>query len=177
MNLHFNNTVMVSDPCYDKDVWCLKVVDDVLPGEYTHRIEIVDAGSWGDRVDRLIVCHKDYDFEKLSFEVLSNDIGVDSGEAGFFDYDMFCKVTDKEESHDLFGDECYGLCVVTRNEIAMHTDNQGGVLASGLGLVCNSGFGDGAYTLYGARNDDGKIVAMYIDFEVIIGDEDEDDEE
>lgn len=45
----------------------------------------------------------------------------------------------------------------------------------GLGLVSSSGYGDGGYTCWTAKNDEGKVIAIRVEF---IGeyDEDEDDE-
>lgn len=46
----------------------------------------------------------------------------------------------------------------------------------GLGIVCQTGYGDGSYPVY-VRKEDGVVVAIFIDFNGILNDPDEDDEE
>lgn len=160
--LHFGNTIFVSDPCYRTDTWCTEKVENVLPGEYLYNIEVVDTGEFGERVSFLQVCHKDYATRIPKWECMSRDIGVDSGQAGFFDYKAFAAQGRDEKKHDAFYRECCGL-----------TDDFGYALEDGTGIVSSSGYGDGCYDLYGARNEDGKIYALRLDFQ--IGDcEDED---
>ena len=36
------NTVDVTDPCYDKDVWCRTTLHDMIPGKYKCEAVIAD---------------------------------------------------------------------------------------------------------------------------------------
>ena len=79
------SSVRVSDPCYGTDVWCAAVVKNVRPGEYDVEIETSDEGMWGKRVKSLTIGLKDYKGILLFNDVLAAEIGVDSGQCGFYD--------------------------------------------------------------------------------------------
>lgn len=77
----------VTDPCYDKKTWCSGVIENVLSGVWFAENIILDneqTNGWGNRNGELIVWHKDYDPSAI-IELTSIDVGVDSGQAGFFD--------------------------------------------------------------------------------------------
>ncbi len=84
--------IRVTDPCYVKDTWCAGVLDNCLNGEWEGYINVVDnTDSWGkDRlVTEIMIVHKDYTI--ISEEWTKSDIhvGVDSGQAGFFDDEKY----------------------------------------------------------------------------------------
>lgn len=78
----------VTDPCYDKDTWCAGVLDNVLPGTWVAEKEVSDEGSWGMRIARLRVYHENYPYTDPR-ELTPIDVGVDSGQAGFFDESQY----------------------------------------------------------------------------------------
>lgn len=81
--IQLSDKVVVSDPCYKRDVWCMGFLDNVLPGNYIPTIKYSDEDDWGIRVKMLMVEHvggKNVGkWEKQKFTV-----GVDSGQAGIF---------------------------------------------------------------------------------------------
>ena len=151
----------VTDPCYEKDVWCVGVIEDALPGKWNAEIEISDEGSWGRRVASLIVRHEQFPEAKCTTQT-GFDIGVDSGQAGFFDDSKY-----PEGSTGEFGetDTMYGqICEKTL------ADQIGGV---GYGVASSTGYGDGSYDCLIAYDPDGKnVVAAKL---IFITDEDEEE--
>jgi hypothetical protein len=84
-------TMDVTDPCYDKDVWCRSKFYCV-PGIYNAYIDIRHCSGWGARVHSLRVVHEFYDNKGGRYSAciwkpryFNAVIGVDSGLCGFFD--------------------------------------------------------------------------------------------
>lgn len=77
----------VSDPCYDKDTWCAGVLEAVKNGAWIAKVVKSDEDSWGKRCAELVVHHREFNLPDDSdeWEVQNIDVGVDSGQAGFFD--------------------------------------------------------------------------------------------
>ena len=136
--------IIVADPCYHFDALGTLILDNVLRGKYTASAEVVD-----NRISSLAISHCDFKNAILESESVGY-IGVDSGQAGFFDLDFFCK-NEGGEVGDL--DSFYGLaCAITLSP------KQAGVIKK-RGVVSASGFGDGCYEVLVCKNEDGKIVA------------------
>jgi hypothetical protein len=162
------NKVVVSDPCYTIPTWCQIVVNDVLPGEYLSSVEMVDLNEWGTRSNTMVAIHKDYLDAKLRFSEYPGTVGVDSGQAGIFDFDSYRNdevaegITTPSVDFNLGekgeGEKWYEkMCKFTLSEKSW------GVYDSGI--VSSSGVGDGSYDLYVAKIDK-KVVALAIDFGV-----------
>ena len=83
--------VMVSDPCYGLGTWCQGVLKNVLPGQYDCNVEYSDEGSWGTRVSAIEVTHVNYKASFLLLQMEDFEVGVDSGQAGIFDYEYYAK--------------------------------------------------------------------------------------
>lgn len=155
--------IVVTDPCYDLGIWCQKELN-VKKGKYMMYVETSDEGAWGKRNAMIQVTH--IDFPYVVCDELVGNIGVDSGQAGMFDYDYYAKfhkgeyVDDTEE-----GKKWYDrVCKITCNNNCCGT-------IGGKGCVSESGFGDGMYEVYVKYVDD-EIVAVRI---IFIEDEEEDD--
>lgn len=140
--------VVVSDPCYDLGTWCLAIIENVKVGEYLVNVTKMDTKGWGNRVSSIKVVHAENIFSKHNWEKTEHEIGVDSGQAGIFDFPTFRK--NNEGWYD-------SMCDLTDGEPGWGTYNKG--------VVSRSGFGDGSYDLYISKVDD-KIVGMAIDFHV-----------
>lgn len=168
----FGSKVYASDPCYTADTWCLVKLENVLPGEYRCYIVIEDTGSWGDRVSHLYAVHSDYMLDRSLLEPVEGDVGVDSGQCGLYDADYFLQTRDDEDWYWDFLRNKAAICDVT----GKRSGYTGGVY-QGKCVVSCSGYGDGGYELSVQRDDDGKIVAMDIDFFVEEDIEGEDDME
>ena len=168
------NKVVVSDPCYTIPTWCQAVIENVLPGEYVCYVQKAKKHFWGDRISKLIAIHSDYQ-NKNTWIPYPADIGVDSGQAGIFDFntyrdDEYAKTIPHGDGEDLkiedqSGDKWY--CKMCSRTLG-HT--QYGSYPNGI--VSSSGLGDGSYELFVLKHA-GQIVGFKIDFGV---DEEEDDE-
>lgn len=105
--------VMVSDPCYGLGTWCQGVLENVLPGKYDCNVEYSDEGDWGTRVSAIEVTHVDYDRCVFSEELEKFEVGVDSGQAGIFDYEYYAKyhmdATERPHVDDNWYDRVYDL--------------------------------------------------------------------
>lgn len=91
MQIKLNSKVMISDPCYGLNTWCQGVIEGVLPGNYNCKAKLINKTYWGERVAAIEVCHEDYKSPKYIPALL--DIGVDSGQAGIFDYEYYKNIT------------------------------------------------------------------------------------
>jgi hypothetical protein len=159
-----SGSVYISDPCYDIGTWCQGKTDNVKNGTWKAHIIIAtnEETGWGNRVAELVAIHESAIDNKFEFEENSGaDIGVDSGQAGIFDKEVY-KGGDDENWYE----EC---CDKTLSE------NQAGVLEGGV--VSSSGFGDGSYNAFYERDEEGNIIAIKIDFLSEEEEDDEDDEE
>lgn len=155
----------VSDPCYDKNVWCSLVLHKCRPGTWNAAAAKVDSPTWGTRVAALAVCHSDFPsltkFEKIG-TILPDGVvkirktaGVDSGQCGFFD-ESFYRDNDICKDMDLsvdYGEPWYNLCCETTLDGKMC-----GIIPHGA--VSRSGVGDGAYPLYYIIKDRQVVAAM-----------------
>jgi hypothetical protein len=204
--------VMVSDPCYGLGTWCQGVLENVLPGQYDCNVEYSDEGDWGNRVSAIEVTHISCRGKFIALECEDFEVGVDSGQAGIFDYEYYAQyhmdATERPHVDDDWYDMVCDLTYVhvknpdyekfcwentddsTENFLAKlnaHEDYMksiksweylskfDGNMIDGLGFVSSSGYGDGGYSCWTAKNEDGKIVAIRVEF--ITEDEDEDWEE
>ena len=193
--------VMVSDPCYGLGTWCQGVLENVLPGVYDCNVEHSDEGDWGIRVSAIEVTHESCRGRFIALECEDFEVGVDSGQAGIFDYEYYAKyhmdATERphvdDNWYDMVCDKtltyiqnpdyeefCYELTDGSVEELKKrfdaffeyqdsiksikHISKCDGNITDGLGLVSSSGYGDGGYNCWTARNEDGKIVAIRVEF-------------
>ena len=155
--VEFSGKVVVSDPCYDRDVWCMKPDFPVLPGSYHVYAVYNDEKDWGVRVAALLFRHEDCDrIPFRGWKDIDADIGVDGGVCGIFDDSIYPR--EKQHSiHEPFHWEC---CKIT------HNDDQAGILRSGKGAVSCSGCGDGSYNLSVIEHN-GANVALLLDYGLV----------
>ena len=206
--IKLGNKVMVSDPCYGLGTWCQGVLENVLPGNYKCKVEYSDEGIFGKRVSAIEVTHQDYD-GIVPMDMENFEVGVDSGQAGIFDYDYYCQYHTDNNDSEYVDDNWYDrVCDLTceckeNTDYEPFDDNFDGLnteellekiqawhkyndsyksrryiesltanTIDGFGFVSSSGFGDGCYTCWTAR-DGGKIVAIRIEFITEYDDEEE----
>ena len=137
--------VDITDPCYNRSVWCRMNQVKVKPGEYNSYIKR-DTNS--ERVAmagiRLGLDDGNYTVSKLG------SIGVDAGLAGFWpnkpDYD-----TDEEWQH---------VC----EEYLFTPNDDKDYYEFDNGFCSSSGWGDGMYPVYACKDSNGEIVALEIHF-------------
>lgn len=162
-----SGALQVTDPCYTPGTWCAGVIEDVKNGTWlAHMGFHDDAHGWGTRVAYLHIVHSEAQrhFDHMTeldstWENSKIDVGVDSGQAGFFDRDAYIEAY--ETNQDKFYDE---VCQIT-SEIP----NQ---CVHAIGAVSSSGYGDGGYDCL-IRRVDGQIVEAMI---VFIAEYEEDEE-
>lgn len=153
--------VVVSDPCYSLGIWCMGILDDVKPGEYSCFINCIDT-DWGNRIKELFIIHRSSSVcSGLINELMDFEVGVDSGTAGIFDYSYYEKTREDDE---WFNEKVIG----------MYDDGKDMNLSTNItdqrGVLCTSGYGDGGYDCFVHRNSVGQIDAIKV---VFISDEEE----
>jgi hypothetical protein len=160
-----SGSVIVSDPCYDTNLWCCNQLDSIKEGNWIGCVirEKVRYG-WGIRNVRLLAVHEDYenklDNGELQFELTGIQVGVDSGQAGIFDLLSYRKnkLIDYTPNPGFDTEPWYGACA----EKTLKTEISAGIVPNGV--VSESGIGDGSYDLYIAQDYYGLIIAIKIDF-------------
>lgn len=149
---HFGPTIDVTDPCYDKDVWCR--INDLKIKEGDYRCAIWPTYEYytdtkGKRHRNTMVARIGIylgDVPDASDLVEKGFIGVDAGLAGFFNN----KPDYNDKEWQKICDEFYA----TKNEY-LFTDE---------GFFSSSGYGDGSYPLYVEYDSTGEIVSLEIAF-------------
>ena len=146
--------ILVTDPCYSKDTWCTQVLD-VKPGIWEAEVVMTNCDSWGNRVSELLAWHRDYPTDSAD-ESVSNDIGVDSGQCGFFDFDKYPdgQCGEYDDPATFYGAAC---------KETLKEGVPAGVV-NGFGVVSSSGYGDGCYNLYVGRDEHDVIVSTRLVF-------------
>lgn len=148
--------VDITDPCYNKKVWCRMNDVKVVPGTYNCYAYYGETKYCGNRcwITQIVLADGPYDEiaeDKIhsgrSWRVVG-EIGVDAGLAGFFNH--------KPDFND---EEWYALC----NEMSSKDEFIRKFANGGQGFWTSSGLGDGVYTVYAIR-DKGKIIALEIRF-------------
>lgn len=175
-----SGSLMVSDPCYEKGTWCQGLLDNVRNGKWNALVTKSKEGSWGNRCSSLVVEHEKVDHRSIVSTEWNKgkfEVGVDSGQAGFFDistykngkliekdptFDAVC-ADDEDENENRWYNACCDITLGSMNA---------GVLPGGV--VSGSGFGDGGYDCMYAMKD-GEVVAAMIVF--IAGEEEEEEED
>lgn len=161
-------SVLVTDPCYDIGTWCTAQLDNVHPGTWVGHVIKSNEGNWGIRCAELVALHKDHLNDIIVWNKTSHQIGVDSGQAGFFDPIKF-ETHNMQSSCDFenpktFYDKC-GQATLSLKRF--------GVIEN-CGIVTSSGYGDGVYDLYIAYSNNGQIIGLRL---VFISDEYIDEQE
>jgi len=169
-----SDVLRISDPCYDKKVWCTGTLKNCKVGEWSAFIKYSFEGAWGTRVAEIIAVFGDLSIngvdELLNISLWENSnisVGVDSGQCGIFDESKY----PKGKSTGEYGDSktFYGKCC----DLTLGHD-QGGVID--FGAVSGSGYGDGSYDcmIFNPANEISAVRIIFIPDEV---EEDEDSEE
>lgn len=137
-------------------------LNNVKNGKYIVFVYIYEDEKLGKRNSTLVVYHEEY-VNARKYWYYAGSIGVDSGQAGIFDYDSFrndslvntetkFKLSDKEE-----GDLWYELCC----DKTLYTEEGAGIVP--YGAVSRSGIGDGMYDVF-TMKENKEIVGIKIEF-------------
>jgi len=155
--------LMVSDPCYERNVWCQGIIDNSATGDWKAYVYHSDEGDWGIRCAALLAIHSSVSSpsDTLIFQPCDFVVGVDSGQAGIFDelaYRNDDMIDADRQPINTYGEsKFYNLCCdLTVTKLGA------GVLSSGT--VSCSGYGDGGYDCFVAKNQEGQIIAVKVIF-------------
>lgn len=143
----FGEKIDITDPCYNKDVWCRMNGVSIAPGSYACVAWTGEDPSFGHRV-LIAGIYKDGKIPSQQTMKEIGDIGVDAGLAGFFE--------DKPDYNDKQWSEfCDSIC-------------KGEAWIKDEGFFTSSGIGDGCYGVYAHRcrgaSKDGPFDAIEIRF-------------
>ena len=148
--MNFHGSVDVTDPCYDRDVWCRMNDVKIKQGEYDCYIwRHTDKGEYEDKtpfeynVVGIIGIYHNGNIPRQNDMKEIGTIGVDAGMAGF-----------SHNKPDYSDDEWHGFCERTSSGDAWITAD---------GFYSSSGYGDGEYGVF-AYNHNGEITALEIRF-------------
>ena len=151
-------SLVISDPCYvTKD---LQIIVEAVNGNWASGV-LMDLNG---RVEALLAWSTESKDDLWADEAIGK-IGVDSGQAGIFDASVYSYTKGRYGDSDTFYDQC---CAKTQSK------QRAGTVPGGVASV--SGWGDGEYDVYVARNSDGKVVSVMISFLDDV-DEEEDEED
>lgn len=176
--IKLNKKVIAGDPCYSAN--SMSIIKNALPGIYHAYIR--KAG----RVSRLITIHEKYinniaiGAESLgeldsflrskNLYYFEDTIGVDSGQAGIYDYDYFRKNEKQRDYNDTTS--------WYRRVCELKTQNTHAGTMDSRCAVSQSGWGDGEYALSVYRKQDTmEAVAFVIDYGIENYDEENYNEE
>ena len=161
----------ISDPCYDRDVWCCGTIENCKPGSWETAVLMQDEGDWGIRNAILVARHEESGPELEAFRKVLNgkdktwqecpfEVGVDSGQAGIFDDEHYQDNSifddmpvEKSCSDDIWYRHC---CDITLSSLSA------GVLP--YGVVSSSDYGDGGYAAFKHIGEDGRTDSVFIVF-------------
>lgn len=168
-----SDKMMVSDPCYSLDTWCQHVLDNVKAGQWMTTSTLKDEAEWGIRVAEITAFIGEEPKETDFVIEETADIGVDSGQAGFFDFEGYKTGKENDDRLEAEGQNAFGVNGSFYNTCCNVTlgDQQSGTVPQGF--VSSSGYGDGSYPLHVVRNEKGKVTAVKV---VFISDDDSEEE-
>ncbi len=126
-----SNKLDVTDPCYDKDVWCRMTVD-IIPGVYNYEVITYDG-----RCRYLSIKREGSGLVRRGLVI--GEIGVDAGLAGFFEN----KPDYNDDTWDKICDYLYDEYDGGPRIAATNNDNKR--LFGCECVFCSSGYGDGSY--------------------------------
>ena len=105
-NITLGQRVRVTETCYDLDVWCAGSLENVKPGEYKTIMREFDEDDWGIRVGTVEIWHESVEPDYDHLVETDITVGVDSGQAGFADYDYYAAIWNNGEHEDFYFDKC-----------------------------------------------------------------------
>ena len=146
--------VIISDPCYKVGFRGQTALDNILAGVWKVNVDDINNDPWGGRIRSLTVTHKEY--PRTGIKELLSYITADSGQCGIFNADYYAS-RQPDDNYDNPQSWYRRICDITLNSPRWGTIDD-------AGAVTQSGFGDGMYPVYVARNEEGSIVGIRIKF-------------
>lgn len=155
----------VTDPCYNTGTWCGAYDLDALNGKwhgYVNKCTVLKGREQEhERICELIALHES-ELNHGNWVLDEYEIGVDSGQAGVFDSEIYPKKNDGEfqDPTGLSYDDMKGF--YAKSAFLTLREEQCGIL-DGRGIVSSAGWGDGGYNLFTKRKN-GKLSGVKIVF-------------
>ena len=154
--------LVVADPCYELDTntIIMGVLEPALAGIWHAEVGKVELPDWGEANAKLTAYHQSVQAQTEGLEWIKCPfiVGVDSGQAGIFDRELY-RIPDAaadEATSDTDSDWYLACCDLTED------GEEAGVLEGGV--VSRTGIGDGAYGVYQAVDAQGQVVGVKIVF-------------
>lgn len=149
--------VQISDPCYNPDEWCSHT-KEVKKGEYICKV-LKKSDGWGDRNGEIIINHVSTPKKKATDLICCPT--VDSGQCGFFDAEYYDKYHKKAFIDEDEEDKKWYRRIM---DITLNDGNDNCGTIDGVGVLSESGWGDGMYDCYAGYNSKGEITALKLRF-------------
>jgi hypothetical protein len=147
--MNFGGCVDITDPGYDRNVWCRKNDLPFREGTYLCSVYVADdeeTEGWGERVASLwIEPDVSLALDPKAYKKIC-EIGVDTAMAGVFNSPAELP---QEKMWDV-SEKIY--------------DQPGMAMILDEGIVCKTGYGDGVYPVFGVKNKKGEYIALNIQF-------------
>ena len=141
----FQGSVDITDPCYDRDIWCRKNDVSIADGEYMCITWIYrKRGKHSDRCIAIIGIYLDGCIPDQKDMEIIGQIGVDAELAGFF-----------HNKPDYDDSQWSDFCDKLRDGDEWITEE---------GFWSSSGYDDGCYPVYASKDEIGVINALEIRF-------------
>jgi hypothetical protein len=146
MTLTLGSKARLTDPCYDKSVGCNAVLN-VLPGDW--EVEVINDG------EVLLAYHISYpaSLGGHGWEAGPDDLGVDSGQIGIFNEDLYPEDPGDYEDGTFYMAACEAC--QGGGDFVEFDDKV-------VGFATSTCYGDGTYKAGVQRNTDGLITAIAI---------------
>lgn len=167
-----SQTMRVSDPCYDRDVWCCGTFGKCKTGTWEAGVLKTDMGDWGVRCAVLAVRHKetgpDYSVIRQRKVYQMKDGGLERRSMWVLTLVRQASMTRRSIRTTRSSRVCPSLSMTTETFGTTHacditlSERSAGVMP--YGVVSSSGFGDGSYVCYTHKGSDGEIDFAFVIF-------------
>lgn len=154
-----SGALRVTDPCYDLTTWSSGQLQNVKNGTWNAQVGFhkdafgkTTCSKPSTYVGRVAYIHIHHDLvtpQKIGelnngvWRLADFEVGVDSGQAGFFDLDFYKEQKEDEGRNKVFYNQ---VCRLTCDMDNTGIDRSFGVVERGA--VASSGYGDGGYECY-----------------------------
>ena len=157
----FGKAVFISDPSYSPDTWRTGETDKMIPGEYVCYAQFSDEKEWGIRVSAIKAVRKGYESRKAATAEYMDNIGVDTGQCGFYDRDYFLNV-----NRDRWGFDIWKEWYSKVRSAAYHKDGgfDAGIIDDRC-FVSASGSGNGSYSCRLKKDEDGNVFELCLKYD------------
>lgn len=161
--MELGKDIVISDPSYDRTVWCMTQKDNARSGIWHVDAAIDTIDSWGERLYVLELYHESVRTRQNSLKWKeAGEVGVDTATMSVFDDRYYRRKGGFAEAFEAdmaarkrFSDECFDI---HNKYIGFHQED-----GKNVGVICSSGIGDGGYPLLLAE-ESGRIVGIQISF-------------